>query len=272
MKRILRPGLILAMGMLTLGACQKHLDVEGPVTSGSDLVETKANGNQVFRGPWVTMGDGMVRSFAEMTTDKMPVEFGVELKAGALENLPQMEHENNYEIPIHEQVKKVSAFDHIDIGWNPHGHEPQFLYGAQHFDFHFYMISRAEQRAIPPYSPGSLFDIAPPPGYLPAGYFNPGGGVPNMGAHWLDAQAPELGGQPFTKTFIYGTYDGRVIFYEPMITLAYLLETASATAEVKLPQKFAVAGYYPSKYHVYKNGSTGNHVVSFTDFQYKQKD
>ena len=41
-------------------------------------------------------------------------------------------------------------------------------------------------------------------------------------------------GEPFTKTFIYGSYDGTFIFGEPMVAKAYL-ETKPATAV--LPQR-----------------------------------
>ncbi len=49
-----------------------------------------------------------------------------------------------------------------------------------------------------------------------------GGGVPQMGAHWVDVTSPELNGSTFAQTFIYGSYDGQVNFYEPMITLDFL--------------------------------------------------
>ena len=44
-----------------------------------------------------------------------------------------------------------------------------------------------------------------------------------MGVHWID---PEVAGvrraRQFTQTFIYGSWNGRLIFAEPMITKALL--------------------------------------------------
>ncbi len=46
---------------------------------------------------------------------------------------------------------------------------------------------------------------------------------------------PEFRKQLFRKTFIYGSYDGRVIFYEPMVSMAYLEEKrANAPDYIKL--------------------------------------
>jgi hypothetical protein len=57
-----------------------------------------------------------------------------------------------------------------------------------------------------------------------------------MGAHWADLLSPEFSGSPFTKTFILGTYDGKVIFWEPMITRAYLLTQPDEFVTVRQPR------------------------------------
>jgi hypothetical protein len=47
-----------------------------------------------------------------------------------------------------------------------------------------------------------------------------------MGNHLLDSQSPELKDSlPFATTFIYGAYEGELIFWEPMITLDFLQKT-----------------------------------------------
>jgi hypothetical protein len=82
------------------------------------------------------------------------------------------------------------------LDWNPHGHEPEQIYGAPHFDFHFYSISQAERAAIPAYEADpTKFDNGPGAAYLPPTYMNFGGGVPQMGAHWVDITSPELNQQ-----------------------------------------------------------------------------
>ena len=60
---------------------------------------------------------------------------------------------------------------------------------------------------------------AVPAAFAAAGYvYAPGTEVPMMGGHWVDPKAPELNGQVFTKTFLYGSYNGKMIHFEPMIT------------------------------------------------------
>lgn len=88
------------------------------------------------------------------------------------------------------------------------------MYELPHFDFHFYLMPNEERNKITADNQ-TQFAKAPAAQYLPADYMQAPGGIPRMGAHWVDKTAPELQGKPFTVTFIYGTYDGKVTFYEP---------------------------------------------------------
>jgi len=116
------------------------------------------------------------------------------------------------------------------------------------------MMTPAEVAAIPPYEVDSLkFKNWPAPAYLPAGYFNAGGGVPQMGAHWVDPTSGEFNGLGFTQTFIYGSYDGKVTFYEPMITLEFLKATSNFERTIPQPAKVQKTGYYPTKLRVVKH-------------------
>jgi hypothetical protein len=71
-----------------------------------------------------------------------------------------------------------------------------------------------------------------------------------MGGHWVDPQSNEFNKQPFTRTFLYGNYDGQIIFMEPMITKAFLEAKTAVTETIKLPSKYAKRGYYPTRYSV----------------------
>ncbi|MEK7254471.1 MAG: hypothetical protein AAB316_06990, partial [Bacteroidota bacterium] len=88
----------------------------------------------------------------------------------------------------------------------------------------------------------------PAPEYLPAGHFA-AGLVPQMGNHNIDLASPELNGQPFTQTFIYGSFDGKVTFLEPMITKQFITEQKNFEAAIKLPAKYEHTGkFYPTRY------------------------
>lgn len=76
-----------------------------------------------------------------------------------------------------------------------------------------------------------------------------------MGAHWIDPASPEFTPAGFSRTFLYGFWNGRMNFLEPMITTDYLasvkaLPAQSATFSIPQPQAVEKAGYYPTTYSV----------------------
>jgi hypothetical protein len=52
----------------------------------------------------------------------------------------------------------------------------------------------------------------------------------------------------FTHTWIFGAMGGRITFYEPMITLAFLLGQPDVCTPIHQPQAWQTAGYYPTEY------------------------
>ena len=92
-----------------------------------------------------------------------------------------------------------------------------------------------------------------------------------MGAHWVDITSPELNQQDpktFTQTFIYGSYDGKVIFMEPMITKIYLDTVNNFERNIPQPAKFKTTGYYPTKMKIIRNASETQVVMN--EFVYRQ--
>jgi hypothetical protein len=109
-----------------------------------------------------------------------------------------------------------------------------------------------------------------PARYLPSGYIDVGAVVPRMGNHLLDSKSPELKDSlPFTSTFIYGAHDGELIFWEPMITLEFLQRTAGTCFDIRQPQGFKRAGYYPTQYCV-RQDRRGQRTVTLERFRYSQ--
>ena len=211
--------IIAFAAVLSLASCSKT-DIQDDTNSNQQVLSAKSNsGNSTttYYGPITQMGNGHIRSFGilEKQTDK-PIQIGFEITAGALQDLPHG-HGVHYLLSLHPKVKASTIFDHMVANWNSHGHEPG-PYLAPHFDFHFYMISSATRLGITANDPLSVAPI--PSGYLPADYIGPIGPEPEMGGHCVDVTSPELNGSPFTHTFIYGGYNSKVNFYEPMVTLA----------------------------------------------------
>lgn len=219
---------------------------------------------RVFIGAVQNFQQGKAWSWYEEDASGNPLRLAVAIDSMAMKTLDrgtggETDHNHNdVVLPFHPKVLSVTPFNHIGLGWNPHGHEPEFIYGLPHFDFHFYEITPQAVAAIPPYEVDSTkFKNWPAPEYFPAHYVNFGGGVPQMGCHWLDVTSPELNGQTFTQTFIYGSYDGKVTFYEPMITEAFILANPSFERSIPQPVKYQKSGYYPTKMRIQKiNGVT----------------
>jgi Domain of unknown function (DUF5602) len=214
---------------------------------------------KIFKGPVEKFQQGKAWTWYEVDNNDKPLRLAIAIDEAAMNNLdtshgegPGHQHENNASLKFHPKAA-ATPFMHVGLDWNPNGHEPAPIYGKPHFDFHFYMISEAEQMAILPYEIDSLkFKNIPAPAYFPPTYITPGGGVPQMGTHWVDVTSPELNGLPFTQTFLYGSYNGSVTFYEPMITEAFIKANASFERAIPQPAKFQKTGYYPTKMRIVK--------------------
>jgi len=131
------------------------------------------------------------------------------------------------------------------------------------------MISEAQRYAITGTGADSLRLVRQPPtDYMAPDYINPPGSAePRMGNHWVDATAPELNGGSFTYTFIYGTYDGQVTFWEPMITNAFLATRPNATANIKQPQRYAERGRsYPTRYTIRYDAAALEYHITLEGF------
>ena len=230
------------------------------------------------------VGNGTVRTYIVMDQKNggRPLEVGVALSEKALEGLPApvassdpMANMHMYTLDL--PAKNPTQYKFVQFDWNPAGHEPAGVYDLPHFDFHFYTVPVEVRNSILPSDPQYATKAAnyPAPEYRAPFYLDaataagaPAAAVtiPMMGLHWLDVRSPELqmltgnpqGYRPFTKTFIYGTWNGQFIFDEPMITRAYILEKKTATdplvvdelVPVSTPAKYALSGFYPNAYRI----------------------
>lgn len=219
-------------------------------------------------GETKSLGAGQARSWVRVDRNGNPTAVGVTLSEGALQELPKEPPPGEEGIGISLGLPKQAsrtAFKHIWLNFNPHGHPPAKIYDVAHFDFHFYMISDAEREAITATGEGQVKGNKQPPAeFIPEGYsFIPDSTVPRMGAHWVNPLSRELHGQPFTTTFLFGSYDGRLIFAEPMITKSFLEAKTDVTEMIKLPKSYEQRGaYYPTRYSVRYDAATKEYTVA----------
>ena len=107
--------------------------------------------------------------------------------------------------------------------------------------------------------------------HVPDHYLQTPGGEPQMGAHWVDLLSPEFSpGGSFTKTFIWGSYDGKFIFWEPMITREYLLSDPNDLIELRQPSAFQRDGYYATHYKVSYSSTPKEYTVSLMNLIYHE--
>ncbi len=243
-------------------SCQKEEMINNKNESAnSSSDELKSLGSNIFYGSTVPMGNGTARAWIKVDGNGNgdPVAVGIELSEKALENLPELNTEFVLDLP---KNKGGNFYTHILIGWNPNGHLP--FYGVPHFDFHYYWIPIEDRMAIGPEN-SPLFDILPAQLYIPENYMKVPGGVPHMGAHWVDLMAPEFTGGEFTRTMIWGSYDGEFIFVEPMITTEFLLTHPDEVIPMSQPTAFQTSGWYPESYKVSYTEHPGKYSIVLED-------
>jgi hypothetical protein len=232
---------------------------------------TSGKGDGTFYGTPVSFAGGTVRSYLVMRGG-MPSELGIAVDQAAMAGLPATGPGEGgstmLDVPLPSRALAETPYRLAEVDWNPNGHPPAGVYDVPHFDFHFYTITAQQRDAIDPSDPqfNQKAGNNPPASQLPAGYVAIPGAVPHMGVHWVDPSSPELQGQPFTHTFLYGTWNGQVIFMEPMVTRAFLQGKPSFQAPIPQPQSFADAGAYPTTQAIYWDSGTSSYRVALRDF------
>lgn len=277
------PGAAIAT-FIFVNACTEQEQPAARVVAPVAASAAATMGDGTYYGANVRLAAGLARTYVTIQNGA-PAELGVELNRGALEGLPTVfehgshggEHhmmENAWELPLPAEAGST-AYRSVNVDWMPNGHDAP--YNRPHFDFHFYVIPTAERLAIDPADPEWVQKASnlPPQQYWPARYFPlnlliprsaPELTVPAMGLHWLDVAAPEVQTPPaeFSYTFFYGSWNGAIIFDEPMITKKLL--DSRATVDVTLPPAadYSTTGYRAGGYRVYWNEATQRHRVALT--------
>jgi hypothetical protein len=235
----------------------------------------------LLKGEEVTVHGGKAWTWTQLNKKGQPQQVGFTLTDEVLNTVPMptaaaahghMAHsmDNYWIVKFNPEAGAVVPFKFMLLNWNQNGHEPVGIYDKPHFDFHFYSSTPEQVDAIGPYEVDSVkFNNVPGDGYLPENYVNTGHSFPKMGAHWVDVKSPELHGTPFTETFIYGSFDGEVTFYEPMITLEFLKTQKNYERKIPTPTKFKETGWYPTSMKIVKHD--GQTDIILNNFVYRQK-
>lgn len=240
--------------------------------SSADEVST-----QTLLGTPVALGHGTARTYIVMQAGEA-TEVGVVLTEASLHGLPGAHDAGGVHVHGHTTFETVlslpkdnpTPYRHVLVNWNPGGHEPPGIYDTEHLDFHFYTLEDAERMAIDPADPEYQVkaERQPSPDLVPEGYVLPAPlAFPRMGVHWVDPASPELNGSPFTHTFIFGSWNGEVIFAEPMITKAFLESKQSVRLPVPSARRYADPGRYPTAYSIDWDPATKEYRIALTGLE-----
>lgn len=254
-------------------------------------------------GGLTVIGEGTVESYAELGAGDVPMAIGVKFSAGALRALPEIRtdghrcadldgdgsiEEESECLPWHERVvflpTEISRRDDMPfkwtlLNWNPMGHIPEGVWNVPHFDIHFYMEPIEKVFALMPGPCGpermrcDQYEVATRP--LPAQYMHRdfrdvGAAAPAMGNHLVDPTGPEFDGEPFTRSWIYGVYDGRVTFWEEMQAITYMTSEPDDCYDIKTPPAVDRAGWYPSRVCTRYEAGDGSVSVSLEAFTLRE--
>lgn len=222
---------------------------------------------RLLLGAEITVGQGTAHT--EVTVNKVgePIDMAVVLTDGAMSGLPGTMPSTVFELPLPAEPSGT-LFKHVTLNWNPSGHGPPGVFSVPHFDLHYYMITVPERDAITAADPqfAAKSTAIPASEFIPAGYTGDPSAVPRMGVHYTDPNAPERKGQPFTQSFIYGFYDGKMIFLEPMAAKSYLDSKPSLVIDLALPARYQQPGFYPTRQAVRYDAATRQYRFELLNF------
>ncbi|WP_430972474.1 DUF5602 domain-containing protein [Sunxiuqinia rutila] len=266
MKKKLNIGmLVLAITVLLgLASCQKDDWIDSSELKNASGLSLKNATMNTFYSSTQPLGRGTARAWVRVNKEGDPLAVGVDLSEKALMGLPDEMVQLVLKLP---KTKGHQFYTHALVDWNPEGHEPPGIYDTPHFDFHFYTLGNEARMAIPAMDP-PYEDLKPAAMYVPENYMELPGLVPGMGAHWVDVTSPELSGVPFTYTFIWGSYQGHFIFWEPMITRAYLMSMPDDLIPIPQPEAYEMAGWYATDYSIRFSEKPNQYTVALENLMY----
>lgn len=272
-----------------------------PVASGCSGASRDGDDRQL--GAVAHVGAATASSYAEFDESGTPLAIGLVFSQNFFDELPSEPsdlhqcfdrdgngsveqpaecnawHEWVIPLPSEVAIRADIPFKWSLLNWNPMGHIPPGVYDVPHFDIHFYIEPIENVFALEPGPCGpefircDQFEVARRP--LPANYLAPDyqdveAVAPAMGNHLIDMTSPELHGEPFTRTWIYGVYDGKVTYYEEMVTRAFLLGRPSDCFPIKSPPAVAIEGYYPTLSCLRFDAEANEYTVSMEGFVFRE--
>ena len=252
-----------AATLLTLAGCGGS----GTTDAFSNLSPSGVVGRRIT-GATATIGGRAVSSWATVDRNNVVTEVGVTLPLAVIENPPAQPGSGPLGaiavLPFPAQAQSSTFLNHVEMHWNPSGHEPGRYENIPHFDLHYYAVPESEVRAIAP----GRDPAAPATNQVPDGYLYPGQDalVPQMGVHAVSKAEFAPGAPPFSASMILGYYNGRMTFVEPMITQELLKSRKTISLPIARPAVLGRATRYPTRFTGTYDARAGAYQLVLSDF------
>jgi hypothetical protein len=250
--RINRTLLAAAIGLSLAGVTNSNVKAAPAVKTAQ---------NKLVLGPSKTVGNGKASSFIKLDNTGTPLAMGFVFDEKCLTGLPPGKFDTAAAFNLPMPSVNPTGFQHLEMDWNPQGHDPKPIYGVPHFDFHFYLCDNAMLNMVMGGPDKTPVDAK----YLPSDYISTVISIPHMGTHWVDSKSPELHGKPFTATYIYGYYKGDMKFVEPMIALDFLKSKKSFHLNIKQPKAYQHHAWYPRQMSLEYNSKSQKYFLTLYD-------
>ncbi|MET7637296.1 hypothetical protein [Streptomyces sp. NPDC005438] len=242
----------------------------------------------------VSLGDGTVETLYAADSAKHPQALAVRVDAAAMKSLPgEPTHDGQTCFDTdgdgidlekdcasgHERVLWFPKLDGLPFSWlmfnwQKNGHGPEHVFDQPHFDLHFFMQDFSARNQIRTGSCNLVIncdDDKTAKKEVPAPYAPEGWGLPGaagrMGNHIIDPNAAPANGGKFDQAFAYGTWNGHISFWEPVINRDWVVKEKPAEDCRAIPQtpEVEVTGYYPEQMCT-RYGSNGDFTFTFEKF------
>ncbi len=241
---------------------------------------------QIFYGEPEPLGKGSVRSFVVLDDNGNPSDIGATFSKETL-SLPTGDTEPDIatELSLPPEASST-AFNHMELIYRPNNYSglvPKGI-GIPRFSLNFFLISPSERALICPH-PDKIGTLpvctaseeapalkTPEPGTVPSGILQTlGGAEPGYGSRYRDPDTSTLvvsGQQPFTSTYYYAFFDGKLTDIDFTSSIAFLATQPNVTVPIKLPTSYFKSGYYPTEYSITYDAASQEYSMAFGGLTY----
>lgn len=295
---------------LTISAFGASNDYQIVCRNGNNHIYEKSVeiGPKDFLGPCPLLGDrisfakGNVQTYLQINPDGIPYSYGITFPEKTLEGLPTKEMPNDFQncfdadengiisekecvgghfrFLFYPKNKLVTPIKWASFTYGPMGRLPPGIFDLPIFEFRFNLKDFFETNSIKlgP-CPGlincedyALASKDVPEKYLPKGYANLNIIEGKVGNLLVDTYGPEFDPKKkFRNSFILGSFNGQISFFEVMVSLDVLKEKKSSCFPIRQAEAHQELGYYPTKYCIKFWEEKKQFFISLEGFVRKRK-